>query len=166
VHAFACVCVCVCVCVFGRAGIYSVCVCVRSCVFVPMWGMATHDMIERRRCIKCLQLHISFHKRATNHRALFRKQTYKDKASYASLPRCWLDTSARSLSGNPQLLPPVFVGGFRNRDLIMYPVCDSSPTHDYTILFARLLHLKSKVNQYNILLDSPFAWQSIRVMRS
>jgi len=36
----------------------------------------------RRRCIGCLKLQVSFRKRATNFRALLRKMTYKDKASY------------------------------------------------------------------------------------
>jgi len=41
-----------------------------------------------RRCIGCLKLHVSFRKRATNYRALWRKMTYQDKASYASSPPC------------------------------------------------------------------------------
>jgi len=40
-----------------------------------------------RRCIECLKLLVSFHKRATNYRALLRKMTYKDKTSYASSPQ-------------------------------------------------------------------------------
>jgi len=39
-----------------------------------------------RRCIGCLKLQVIFRKRATNSRALWRKMTYKDKASYASSP--------------------------------------------------------------------------------
>ena len=41
-----------------------------------------------RRCIGCLELQVSFCKRATNHRALLRKMTSKDKASYDSSPPC------------------------------------------------------------------------------
>ena len=41
-----------------------------------------------RRCIGCLKLQTSFRKRATNHRALLRKMTYKDKASCGSSPPC------------------------------------------------------------------------------
>jgi len=41
-----------------------------------------------RRCIGCLELQISFRKRATNFRALLRKITSKDKASYDSTPPC------------------------------------------------------------------------------
>jgi len=39
-----------------------------------------------RRLIGCLKLQIIFHKRATSHRALLRKMTCKDKASYDSTP--------------------------------------------------------------------------------
>jgi len=41
-----------------------------------------------RRPIGCLKLQVIFHKRATNHRALLRKTTCKDKASYVSSPPC------------------------------------------------------------------------------
>ena len=41
-----------------------------------------------RRCIACLKLQVSFRKRTTNQRALVRKMTCKDKASYASSPPC------------------------------------------------------------------------------
>ena len=39
-----------------------------------------------RRRIGCLTLQVIFRKRATNYRALLRKITYKDKASYESTP--------------------------------------------------------------------------------
>jgi len=41
-----------------------------------------------RRPIGGLKLQVIFHKRATNYRALLRTMTYKDKASYGSLPPC------------------------------------------------------------------------------
>ena len=41
-----------------------------------------------RRPIGCLKLQVNFRKRATNYRALLRKMTYKDKASYGSSPPC------------------------------------------------------------------------------
>jgi len=41
-----------------------------------------------RRLIGCLKLQVIFRKRATNYRALLRKMTYKDKASYDSTPPC------------------------------------------------------------------------------
>ena len=41
-----------------------------------------------RRPIGCLALQVKLHKRATNYRALLRKMTRKDKASYESWPPC------------------------------------------------------------------------------
>jgi len=41
-----------------------------------------------RRPRGCLKLQFIFRKRATNYRALMRKMTYKDKASYGSSPPC------------------------------------------------------------------------------
>jgi len=41
-----------------------------------------------RRPIGCLKLQVIFCKRATNYRALLRKMTCKDKASYDSTPHC------------------------------------------------------------------------------
>jgi len=41
-----------------------------------------------QRPIGCLKLQVIFRKRATNHRALLRKMTYEDKASYDSTPPC------------------------------------------------------------------------------
>ena len=41
---------------------------------------------QRRR--GCLKVQVIFRKRATNWRALFRKMTYGDKASYGSSPPC------------------------------------------------------------------------------
>jgi len=38
--------------------------------------------------IGCLKLQVSFHKKATDYRALLQKMTYKDKASYRSSPPC------------------------------------------------------------------------------
>ena len=36
--------------------------------------------------VGCLKLQVSFCQRATDYRAFLRKETYKDEASYASLP--------------------------------------------------------------------------------
>ena len=47
-----------------------------------------------RRLIGCLKLLVIFRKRATDYRALLRKLTYEDKASYESTPPC---TSSMSL---------------------------------------------------------------------
>jgi len=41
-----------------------------------------------RRPIGCFKLQVIFRKRAINYRALLRKMTYKDKASYGSSPPC------------------------------------------------------------------------------
>ena len=41
-----------------------------------------------RRLIGCLKLQVIIRKRATNYRALLRKMTYEDKASYDSTPPC------------------------------------------------------------------------------
>ena len=41
-----------------------------------------------RRPIGCLKLQVIFRKRASNYRALLRKMTYEDKASYGPSPPC------------------------------------------------------------------------------
>jgi len=48
----------------------------------------TQDTTGRRRYIGCLNLQVIFRNRSTNSRALLRKMTYKDKASYGSSPTC------------------------------------------------------------------------------
>ena len=52
------------------------------------WLMCMSEDTGWRRCIGCLKLQVSFRKRATNYRALWRKRTYQHKASYASSPPC------------------------------------------------------------------------------
>ena len=47
-----------------------------------------------QRSIGCLTLQVIFRRRATNYRALLRKMTQKDKASYGSSPPCSLDIAA------------------------------------------------------------------------
>ena len=47
-----------------------------------------------RRLIGSPKLQIIFHKRATTYRSLFRKMTYKDRASYGSSPPCTLQGDA------------------------------------------------------------------------
>jgi len=66
-----------------------VCMCVR--VFVCA---CVSDFTGWRRVIGCRNLQVSFRKRATNCMALLRKETYKDKASYTSLPPCNLRAAA------------------------------------------------------------------------
>jgi len=48
----------------------------------------SHVAAGQQRCRGCLELQISFRKRATNHWALVRKMTSKGKASYGSSPSC------------------------------------------------------------------------------
>ena len=48
-----------------------------------------------RRPIGCLKLQVIFRKRAINSRALLRKITYKDKASYGSSPPCNIDCTCK-----------------------------------------------------------------------
>jgi len=56
--------------------------CVRVCMCVDLQGGENPK--------GCLKLQVFFHKRAIDHRALFRKLTHKDKASYATSPPCTL----------------------------------------------------------------------------
>jgi len=78
-----------------------------ECVMTHIWmshvntQTKPHSITVWRRCIGCLKLQVSFrlklqvsfHQRATYHRALLRKMTYKDKASYDATPPCtaWLE---------------------------------------------------------------------------
>ena len=50
--------------------------------------MCIHLHTGWRRLIGCLKLQVNFRKSATKYRALFRKMTYKDKASYDYTPPC------------------------------------------------------------------------------
>jgi len=65
-------------------------VCVRACMTQPHNISCSHSVSDRgwRRCIRCLKLQVYFYKRTTNNRALLRKMTCKDKASYASSTPC------------------------------------------------------------------------------
>ena len=107
---------CVCVCVYA-------CVCVCLCVgtkrkknrfLLPFHRPNTHT--GWRRPIECLQLQVICRKRATNYRALLRKMTYKDKASYGSSPPCMHSTVCCFLYWCfavpflPSLLPKFFSG--------------------------------------------------------
>ena len=56
-----------------------------------------------RRHIGCLKLQVIFRKRATNHKALLQKMTYKDKASYES--HTTLLYNAREMAYFPQKEP-------------------------------------------------------------
>jgi len=95
---------------------------------IPKSQIACHSNTGWRRCIKCLELQVSFHKRATNYRALLRKMTSKDKAFYGwSSPPCtwklletWLFRIATKTSADEQracvcvfelMCAPVFPAG-------------------------------------------------------
>ena len=60
------------------------------CNELHIWICLTHEQWMRvtgwRRLIGSPKLQIIFHKRATKYRALLRKMTYEDKASYGSSP--------------------------------------------------------------------------------
>jgi len=68
--------------------------CVYVCACVCVCAVASAVASTRKAAtgwwdpIECLEVQVSFRKRATNHRALLQKMTYKDEASYASSPPC------------------------------------------------------------------------------
>ena len=84
-----CVCLCVWKCECERG---FVCVCVRERLCICVSASRLHDtdvhytVIGWPRPIECLKLQVIFSKRATKYRALLRKMTYQDKASYDSTP--------------------------------------------------------------------------------
>jgi len=88
-----CVCMCVCVCVGEKEGggggeyvcgaVMCGCVCLRACSMC-----CVEYSTGWRKPIGCFKLQVIFRKRATNSRALLRKITYKDMASYDSTPPC------------------------------------------------------------------------------
>ena len=57
-------------------------------IFVFSMSVQILDITGWRRLLGCLELKVIFRKRATNYRALLRKTTYQDKASYRSSPPC------------------------------------------------------------------------------
>ena len=78
--------ICACMYTYIYNTYIHVCVCVR-CVCVRVYIQQLISWCWQR-CIGCLKMQVSFGKRATNHRALLRKITYKDTASYDSTPPC------------------------------------------------------------------------------
>jgi len=79
-------CECVCACTWV-SHVTRTCGWVMSHIPVMPASISWHDT-KWRRCIGCLKLQVSFCKRATNYRALLRKITCKDKASYESSLLC------------------------------------------------------------------------------
>ena len=57
-----------------------------------------HLMAAYRLLIRCLKLQVILSKRAMNYRALLRKSTHKDKASYGSSPPCKIHSLSRIIS--------------------------------------------------------------------
>ena len=57
-----------------------------------------HPVGQESRPLGCLKLKVIFRQKATNYRALLRKMTHKDKASYGFLPPCRSRVKADSLS--------------------------------------------------------------------
>ena len=57
-------------------------------LFICVWEREREIHTGWRRPIVCLISYITFRKLATNYRALLRKTTYTDKASYYSTPPC------------------------------------------------------------------------------
>jgi len=80
-----------------RALLLRVAVC-RCCMTAPCRNVYTFLCVsvsvcvnrytERRRPVGCRKLQVIFRKRATNHRALLKKMTYRDKTTYDSSQPC------------------------------------------------------------------------------
>jgi len=88
---FVSVCLCLCVCSLRApgplcAGDVIVCVqCVRVCTHTQTVCACVNVHTVWRRLIGCFKLQVIFRKKATNYRALLRKMTCEDKASYDSI---------------------------------------------------------------------------------
>ena len=65
-----------------------VCSLARSCRFSRCPAVSVACAYRVAKTKGCLKLQVFFRKRATNYRALLRKMTCKDKASYGSSPPC------------------------------------------------------------------------------
>ena len=76
-----------------------------------------------RRCIGCLNLQISFRKRAIHDRALMWKMTYKEKASDASAPPSTHIWSYISLSAKEPLMIGLLCGKWHKASDASAPPC-------------------------------------------
>ena len=61
---------------------------IRRVVYIHIYIRRARQATEWRTRIECFKLQVIFYKRATNYRALLRKITYENKASYESTPHC------------------------------------------------------------------------------
>ena len=105
-----CVCVCVCACHVKNSSpepLLSFPPCLLRLLLLPMWNSGNESRmhyvtyrVAKMHRIGCLKVQVSFRKTAFNHRALLRKMTHKDKASYGSWSRCRM----RLLWGAPLLI--------------------------------------------------------------
>jgi len=133
-----CVCVCACMCVLigiGCMGDEYLKRYIHTSINIYKFTHA-HTHIHGygytgwRRCIGWLNLHVIFRKRATNSRALLRKMTCKDKASYGSSPPCiscamWLSELFSSY-GKRKLS-----GSFVDKYICIYYICTYIDTYIY-----------------------------------
>jgi len=94
------------------------------CVTWLNYSCVLERAIGGRTCIGCLKLQVSFRERATNYRALLRKMTCEQKASYASSPPC-ITTDAIWASKRKQV-------DFEKK--IWWCVCFAGTKRPYTIL--------------------------------
>jgi len=94
-----CVCLCVCLYVIYVCMYLYICACIcvyrylsthihsNTYIYIYIYRHTDVDTVWWR-LIGCLKLQFIFRKRATNYRALVRKMTSEDKASYESTPPC------------------------------------------------------------------------------
>ena len=95
----------------------------------------TPDITGWRRLIGCLKLQVISCKRATNCRALLRKMTYKDTASYGSLPPCRWYGGVRHFSQKS----PIVSGAFAERDLQLKASYGSFPPYRWYGIIYRVI---------------------------
>jgi len=85
IHIRMCICICICICVYiCESNILAL-----QSYYIRSWVIIIIKLSTGwRRLIGCLKLQVIFRKKATNYRALLRKITYKDEASYDATPPC------------------------------------------------------------------------------
>jgi len=121
-----------------------------------------------RRPIRCLKLQVIFRKRTTNNRALLRKMTYQDKASYGSSPPCPI--GCLICVGDFLQKSPVISGSFAKRDMtdlcacVMPHICKSHVTYMTRvtphICMSHVTHVKHTRNKLITTVDMPHVCMS------